>query len=235
MMTSSWPKIILFGDSITQFSFGEGGWGAFIADKLQRKCDVVNRGLSGYNTSLAKLALPRLLPKSQIPQVSVLTLFMGANDAALEELYPQQYISVSSYVANMKAMIDYLQEGGLEASKIVLITPPPIYGEGWKKHCQTTYGVAQNRTNANTGLYAKACCTVAKDLGIEVLDIYTIMQQEPKWERYLLDGLHLSPDGNQFLGEQLWKMLEPKTRDLPMQLPDWKDVDPNNPEEALLK
>ncbi|XP_072020922.1 isoamyl acetate-hydrolyzing esterase 1 homolog isoform X2 [Amphiura filiformis] len=234
MMTSSWPKIILFGDSITQFSFGEGGWGAFIADKLQRKCDIVNRGFSGYNSTLGKVALLKVIPKTAIPAITMVTILFGTNDATLDSSNAK-YVSSDDFCLNIKAMIDYLQEGGLEASKIVLITPPPIYGEGWKKHCQTTYGVAQNRTNANTGLYAKACCTVAKDLGIEVLDIYTIMQQEPKWERYLLDGLHLSPDGNQFLGEQLWKMLEPKTRDLPMQLPDWKDVDPNNPEEALLK
>ena len=42
-------RIILFGDSITQFSFDadKGGWGARIADRYQRRADVLNRGYSG--------------------------------------------------------------------------------------------------------------------------------------------------------------------------------------------
>ena len=31
------PSFILFGDSLTQKSFGEGGWGARLADAYQRK------------------------------------------------------------------------------------------------------------------------------------------------------------------------------------------------------
>lgn len=45
-----WPRIILLGDSITQYSFGPCGWGAHVADLVQRKCDVLNRGFSGYTT-----------------------------------------------------------------------------------------------------------------------------------------------------------------------------------------
>lgn len=45
-------KIILLGDSITQMSFSAtlSGWGSYIADVYQRRCDVYNRGMSGYNT-----------------------------------------------------------------------------------------------------------------------------------------------------------------------------------------
>jgi hypothetical protein len=31
------PSFVLFGDSLTQRSFGEGGWGARLADAYQRK------------------------------------------------------------------------------------------------------------------------------------------------------------------------------------------------------
>ncbi|PNI72817.1 IAH1 isoform 7, partial [Pan troglodytes] len=31
-----WPRLLLFGDSITQFSFQQGGWGASLADRLVR-------------------------------------------------------------------------------------------------------------------------------------------------------------------------------------------------------
>jgi lysophospholipase L1-like esterase len=48
-----WPKVLLLGDSLTQFGFGANGcWVALLADALQRKCDVINRGLSGYNSQV---------------------------------------------------------------------------------------------------------------------------------------------------------------------------------------
>lgn len=49
----SWRKIVLFGDSLTQYSFDSKGWGAIIANHYQRKCDVFNRGYSGYTTNQA--------------------------------------------------------------------------------------------------------------------------------------------------------------------------------------
>ena len=46
-------QVILFGDSITQFSFNVGGWGARVADHYQRRADVLCRGFSGYNSRQA--------------------------------------------------------------------------------------------------------------------------------------------------------------------------------------
>lgn len=50
---------------------------------LVRKCDVVNRGLSGYNTRWAKIVLPRVIP-SAVSHIAAVTVFFGANDCALE-------------------------------------------------------------------------------------------------------------------------------------------------------
>lgn len=55
------PQFVLFGDSITQYSFATKGWGAQLANHYQRKVDVVNRGYSGYNTAWAKAAMPKVL------------------------------------------------------------------------------------------------------------------------------------------------------------------------------
>ena len=77
------PQIILFGDSITQFSFQTGGWGAALANEYQRHADVVVRGYSGYNTRWALELLPSLFPAdcpaAQTP--ALVTVFLGANDA----------------------------------------------------------------------------------------------------------------------------------------------------------
>ncbi|KAL1076466.1 hypothetical protein V6Z11_D10G033500 [Gossypium hirsutum] len=47
------PTIYLFGDSITESSFADGGWGAALANHFCRTLDVVLRGYSGYNTRYA--------------------------------------------------------------------------------------------------------------------------------------------------------------------------------------
>ena len=51
-----------------------------------RKCDVVNRGLSGYNSRWAKIILPRLInsQNSADSNIAAVTVFFGANDCALE-------------------------------------------------------------------------------------------------------------------------------------------------------
>ncbi len=43
MSRKSWPRVVVIGDSLTQGGFGNGGWVAQLADKLQRQCDVLNR------------------------------------------------------------------------------------------------------------------------------------------------------------------------------------------------
>ncbi|KAJ7098070.1 hypothetical protein B0H15DRAFT_902139 [Mycena belliarum] len=56
MAASAQDVIILFGDSITQAGWTEGGFGAHLASAFYdyaRKLDVLNRGLAGYNTDWA--------------------------------------------------------------------------------------------------------------------------------------------------------------------------------------
>ena len=60
----SYPRVLLFGDSLTQYSFGpEGGWAASLADKLQRRADVVVRGFSGYNTRWCRIILDQVMAR----------------------------------------------------------------------------------------------------------------------------------------------------------------------------
>ncbi|XP_059501596.1 isoamyl acetate-hydrolyzing esterase 1 homolog isoform X2 [Stegostoma tigrinum] len=97
-----WPKVILFGDSITQQSFDKGGWGAAIANRLVRKCDVVNRGLSGYNTKWALTVLPKIItqPANQ-ETIAAVAVFFGANDSALKGSKLNRYNSVTNQYAGV--------------------------------------------------------------------------------------------------------------------------------------
>ena len=52
-----WPRVVLIGDSLTQQGGRvNGGWVARIAEALERKCDVVNRGFSGYTTRTIRVS-----------------------------------------------------------------------------------------------------------------------------------------------------------------------------------
>ncbi|XP_006515241.1 isoamyl acetate-hydrolyzing esterase 1 homolog isoform X4 [Mus musculus] len=131
-----WPRVLLFGDSITQFSFQQGGWGSLLADRLVRKCDVLNRGFSGYNTRWAKIILPRLIRKGPGMENPVaVTIFFGANDSSLKDENPKQHVPLDEYSANLRDMVQYLRSVDVPRERVILITPPPLCEAAWEKEC----------------------------------------------------------------------------------------------------
>ncbi|XP_041495335.1 isoamyl acetate-hydrolyzing esterase 1 homolog isoform X1 [Microtus oregoni] len=173
-----WPRVLLFGDSITQFSFQPGGWGALLADRLVRKCDVLNRGFSGYNTRWAKIILPRLIRKENSVETPVaVTVFFGANDSSLQGENPKQHVPLDEYRANLRDMVQYLTSAGIPQERVILITPPPLHEAAWEKEC-ILKGCKLNRLNAVVGEYANACVQAARDCGTDVLDLWTLMQKD---------------------------------------------------------
>ncbi|XP_039604815.1 isoamyl acetate-hydrolyzing esterase 1 homolog [Polypterus senegalus] len=231
-----WPQVVLFGDSITQSSFDSNGWGAVIASKLVRKCDVINRGLSGYNSRWARIILPQIVNDSlNSKNVAAVTIFFGANDCALKDKNPQQHVPLEEYAENLKAMIEYLKTVDISKDRLILITPPPLDEAAWTKEC-TVKGCVLNRLNAVVGQYAQACVQVASECKVEVLDLWTLMQQNDQdFSTYLSDGLHLSAKGNEFVALHLFRLIEKRVAALPYILPYWADVDPLNPETTLLE
>ncbi|XP_022369344.1 isoamyl acetate-hydrolyzing esterase 1 homolog isoform X1 [Enhydra lutris kenyoni] len=231
----AWPRVLLFGDSITQFSFQQGGWGASLADKLVRKCDVLNRGFSGYNTRWAKIILPRLITKGNSPDSpAAVTIFFGTNDSALKDENPKQHVPLAEYAANLHTMVRQLSAAGVPASRVVLVTPPPLCEAAWEQEC-LLQGCKLNRLNSVVGEYAGACVQVAQDCGVDVLDLWTLMQKDTQdFSSYLSDGLHLSPKGNEFLFSHLWPLLEKRVSSLPLLLPYWRDIAEAQPERSLL-
>ena len=77
----SWKKLIIIGDSNTQFGFGtecEANWLSFLANMLQRRCDVINRGFSGYNTRYMKDLTPRILSEFQVKTICGVIVLLGS-------------------------------------------------------------------------------------------------------------------------------------------------------------
>lgn len=117
-----------FGDSLTQYSFDpEGGWGAALAHRFQRRADVVNRGFSGYNTRIVQRELPRhVLPLVDVDTL-LTTVFLGANDAAIPPAH--QHVPLDEFRTNLTAIVLEIQKKN-PSGKVLVITPPPIYRAG---------------------------------------------------------------------------------------------------------
>ena len=115
-------KLLLLGDSLTQFCFE--GWGKQLANTYQRRADVLNRGMSGYNTRwYTRYADDYGIWTEVLPPTSValVTLWFGANDAATLE----QHVPLDEYATNLETMVAKTHVVYPQA-KLLIITPPPV-------------------------------------------------------------------------------------------------------------
>ncbi|XVE51440.1 hypothetical protein DITRI_Ditri02bG0040600 [Diplodiscus trichospermus] len=239
------PKIYLFGDSITEESFGDGGWGASLANHFSRTVDVVLRGYSGYNTRWALTVLDRVFPElgsggsdgAPEPPLAV-TVFFGANDACLPDRYAAfQHVPLDEYKHNLHSIVSSFKKRWTKAL-IILITPPPIDEDERLRHpyAENPSGLPE-RTNEAAGAFAKACVETARECGIPVVDLWTKMHQHPDWRKaYLRDGLHLTQDGNKVVFEEVIKKLNDgglSLEKLTVDLPLLADIDHDNPLKAF--
>ncbi|KAM8931887.1 isoamyl acetate-hydrolyzing esterase 1 homolog isoform 8-T10 [Lycaon pictus] len=77
-------------------------------------------------------------------------------------------------------MVQYLKSVDVPEDRIVLITPPPLWEAAWEQEC-LLQGCKLNRLNSVVGEYAGACLQVAQDCGIDVLDLWTLMQKDTQF------------------------------------------------------
>ena len=97
------PAIVLFGDSITQQGFGldgSAGWCSLLSSAYVRRCDVLKRGFSGYNTRHCLEMLARVFGEGDFLFCTVL---LGANDAALPG--ERQHVPIGEYQENLTKIV----------------------------------------------------------------------------------------------------------------------------------
>ncbi|XP_022149345.1 GDSL esterase/lipase At5g62930 isoform X2 [Momordica charantia] len=235
------PQIVLFGDSLTAQSFGSGGWGAALADTYSRKADVVVRGYGGYNSRWALFLLHHIFPLDIPKPPIVVTIFFGANDAAiLGRTSERQHVPLEEFKNNLKKMVNHLKECS-PTTLVILITPPPVDEEGRNEYARSLYGdearELPERTNEVTGLYATQCLELAKEMGLLAIDLWSKLQETEGWQKkFLRDGLHLTPEGNAIVHQELEKVLNETSvsaAKLPLDFPHHSKIDGKNPEKAF--
>ncbi|MGK3741187.1 MAG: lysophospholipase L1-like esterase [Bacillariaceae sp.] len=224
--------IVLFGDSITQYAYGEEpskiGWASLLSGSYQRRADVLNRGFSGYNTRHALDLVPKLFPKNNDDDDSststyllplFCTIFFGANDAALPSTPTnsdsgRQHVPKKEYKKNLEKIVLSIRERtGTKSSDdllIIIITPPPVDEETWKNKL----GLYDHydRSNLITRDYGEVAKMVGSSLNCPVLDTWELLcgNDLDVYKSHLSDGLHLSDSGNQLVYEGLMQIIKGK-------------------------
>ncbi|KAI9847078.1 MAG: hypothetical protein M1837_003196 [Sclerophora amabilis] len=124
------PKIILFGDSLTERSFKDcpNGFGSVLENYYAERAAVQNWGFSGYNSTRLKphfTSIIRSLQSTNSSPPLFITIFLGANDACLPP--SSAHVPLPQYEANIRRYVDEILEHPMTAgTKVILITPPPI-------------------------------------------------------------------------------------------------------------
>uniref|UniRef100_A0A7C8YGY2 Uncharacterized protein n=1 Tax=Opuntia streptacantha TaxID=393608 RepID=A0A7C8YGY2_OPUST len=230
------PKIYLYGDSITEESYSDGGWGASLTNHFSRTADILLRGYSGYNSRWALKVLDKVF--SPEAGAAAVIVFFGANDACLPDRYAAfQHVPLDEYKRNLHSIFSSLKKWWPSAV-ILFITPPPIDEAARLQHpyFENPSGLPE-RTNEVAGAYAKACVDVAKECGTPEVDIWTKMQELPDWKNLCLrDGLHLAQSGNRIVFEEVVAKLreaDVSLEKLPVDLPLFSEIDPKDPLKAF--
>ncbi|KAH9384205.1 hypothetical protein HPB48_026198 [Haemaphysalis longicornis] len=75
----------------------------------RRRCDVVVRGFSGYNTRMCKYVLPRIFGPEDAKTVAAFVMFLGANDCSEAADAGKQHVSLGEYISNLEEMLHYIK------------------------------------------------------------------------------------------------------------------------------
>jgi lysophospholipase L1-like esterase len=203
------PKILLLGDSLTQL--GWDGWAGQLANVYQRRADVVNRGMAGYNTNW----FLRYAKESDVWQqdnVKLITIFFGANDASDAKLNPRHHVSIEDFKQNLETLIGLCEDNYGKDVGILIVTAPPVVHHKRLAFQKERFGdKATGELERNMELsqqYAQAALDVAQKCNRPSVHLWKLMQESQDWESLFNDGLHFTSEGNQFVAKAVLEQIE---------------------------
>jgi len=244
MASKSYPQFLLIGDSIVQYAtFLRDGFsfGAVLAEHCQRRLDVVNRGLSGYNTANALVILGDLIPSPSSTKIDYLKLILfGANDACLPDSLTGQHVPLDQYRENLRSILNHPSIAAHNPTTF-LVTPPPVNEVHLKEHDLKKGHGALTRHQKVTQRYAEAVCEIAaeyEDRNVILVDLWkalmlarlslTSNHEAPREERddeglrkLLVDGLHLTGAGYKVFSDAVLPLVGKEWADEPLDKPAW--------------
>ena len=212
-------KILLLGDSLTQGGTDdEGGWAQRLSSRYSRRADVLNRGLSGYQTGWTLDVLDELLEDVKGADVWFATLWFGANDACIPAEQgggdPRRHVPLADFKNNLLEIGEKLLQ---VTDCLIVMTAPPIFEKQLVDHGVRKYGkYVAGREQSVTKQYAEAATEVATELFVKYksdankkitcIDMNALFS--PVKHVVFYDGLHFNGGGQRMIYESLVSKLE---------------------------
>lgn len=206
------PKLLLFGDSITQLSFSQiDGFSISpaLATDYQRKLDLVVRGFRGYTSRAAKHVAPVVF--DTLSDVKLLVLFFGTNDASQ---LPELHVEIDEYRNNITSIVEQAKAKNI---KIVLVSPATVN--------ENTIMKEHDGKVADLKTYADAAIQLAKELKVPIIPLWYLFAEHAGWkdgetlpgtkgtsnskvDELFEDGLHFSGKGYKIYYDALKKTIK---------------------------
>jgi len=211
---------------------------------------VINRGLSGYNTTWAIPCFEQCLVPTSVqqthPKIRILLVWFGANDACIPP--SPQHVPLEQFKKNLSQIVHLIKSPESKYysphTEILLMTPPPINTFQRSNDLQSRIPPLElDRKFEITQAYAETVKEIAKLHSVHLVDVFGALWDEVNHDeralsKYLSDGLHFTPAGYEIVYEELIKVIE---KDLPhlhydrlqMVFRHWTEVDWKNPLDSL--
>ena len=251
-MALNYPKFVLFGDLITEFSAVRDGSGllAPLVDDYRTRMDVVLRGYSGYNSRFAVEILPPIL--QGLDNVKLMYIFFGTNDANMytDKIGRKQATTIEEYLENIAECIDYAKGRGIK----VIVVGPALHDANLSYDYFKQRNPERNITGPSSSPmrnreYSQAAKAVATQKNVPFLDLWLRFQEAlgylidqldynnwkdcPNLSKWLVDGVHFSNEGYRLFYEGLLEVIrtlypELAPENVPTKLRYYREVDENN-------
>ncbi|KAI1326395.1 SGNH hydrolase [Xylariaceae sp. FL0255] len=251
-MATPFKQVVLFGDSLFEgcSAIQEGfSFNGALQDKCNRTLDVINRGLSGYNTKNCLELLPKIFlsPAPTNPQIEYLLILLGANDACLPVPTNKQGVPLDQYKDNLIKIITHDSIKAHKDAKILLVTPPPLdEHESFKRDLENGHKEAVRKASVSAQ-YSETVRQVASEIpGVILVDLHKALMDKaismtpdydpngpplgyPEGQRgglkdLLTDGLHMSGAAYRVF----FDIVQPRihaNKDAPV-FPGWREMNP---------
>ena len=184
--TATKPKVICFGDSITNRGYPK------ILEELVA-VDAINAGVGGNSTAKA---LRRLKKDVLTREPDVVVVQFGTNDLRADA--DHAYVPVAQFRANLESIVDQCRTHN---ATIVLCTLPPIDHDAFfTRHEREPFDALGGLGTLITN-YRDAARQVANDRQATLVDLNSLLAKEPSWMSQ--DGVHPSAAGNAIIAKHV--------------------------------
>lgn len=194
-----WPKVTLFGDSLTRLSMNPdaGCWASYINQALINYHDVDIRAFDGFNSTQLLELTPKLFTKEYLRHVDVMVIFIGHNDCWETDL-PFR-VPLGKFFLNYSKILGHIIKCGLKRSQIVVVSPAWYHDRNFTITQLREGRIPLHKSYDHAKLYSDTILRIAKETGIESIDFFgTTSSYIPLCDLFS-DGLNLSKLGSKLL------------------------------------